>query len=77
MVYNYEPLIPRKSLRANLYGKFVAIRGTAVRVSNIKPFCSKLALVCNSCLMGNTPYPLSVYRQNAVVTRSLKTEVHL
>uniref|UniRef100_A0A9J8BM68 DNA helicase n=1 Tax=Cyprinus carpio carpio TaxID=630221 RepID=A0A9J8BM68_CYPCA len=57
-VYNYEPLIPRKSLRANLYGKFVAIRGTAVRVSNIKPFCSKLALVCNSCLMGNTPYPL-------------------
>uniref|UniRef100_A0A673G8W6 DNA helicase MCM8 n=1 Tax=Sinocyclocheilus rhinocerous TaxID=307959 RepID=A0A673G8W6_9TELE len=49
MVYNYEPLTPLKSLRANLYGKFVAIRGTVVRVSNIKPLCSKLAFVCNSC----------------------------
>uniref|UniRef100_A0A672MFQ0 DNA helicase MCM8 n=1 Tax=Sinocyclocheilus grahami TaxID=75366 RepID=A0A672MFQ0_SINGR len=48
-VYNYEPLTPLKSLRANLYGKFVAIRGTVVRVSNIKPLCSKLAFVCNSC----------------------------
>uniref|UniRef100_A0A673GDQ8 DNA helicase MCM8 n=1 Tax=Sinocyclocheilus rhinocerous TaxID=307959 RepID=A0A673GDQ8_9TELE len=49
LVYNYEPLTPLKSLRANLYGKFVAIRGTVVRVSNIKPLCSKLAFVCNSC----------------------------
>uniref|UniRef100_A0A8C1SDF6 DNA helicase MCM8 n=1 Tax=Cyprinus carpio TaxID=7962 RepID=A0A8C1SDF6_CYPCA len=48
-VYNYEPLTPLKSLRANLYGKFVAIRGTVVRVSNIKPLCRKLAFVCNSC----------------------------
>uniref|UniRef100_A0A8B9J970 DNA helicase MCM8 n=1 Tax=Astyanax mexicanus TaxID=7994 RepID=A0A8B9J970_ASTMX len=48
-IYNYEPLTPLKMLRANLYGKFVAIRGTVVRVSNIKPLCSKMAFICNSC----------------------------
>lgn len=48
-IYNYEPLTTLKMLRANLYGKFVAIRGTVVRVSNIKPFCSKMAFVCNMC----------------------------
>lgn len=48
-IYNYEPLTPLKMLRANLYGKFVAIRGTVVRVSNIKPLCSKMAFICNMC----------------------------
>ncbi|TSM77312.1 DNA helicase MCM8 [Bagarius yarrelli] len=48
-IYNYEPLTPLKMLRANLYGKFVAIRGTVVRVSNIKPLCIKMAFVCNMC----------------------------
>uniref|UniRef100_A0AAY4CGP3 DNA helicase MCM8 n=1 Tax=Denticeps clupeoides TaxID=299321 RepID=A0AAY4CGP3_9TELE len=48
-VYNYEPITPLKTLRANLYGKFVAIRGTVVRVSNIKPLCRKMAFTCNSC----------------------------
>uniref|UniRef100_A0A8C9S1M4 DNA helicase MCM8 n=1 Tax=Scleropages formosus TaxID=113540 RepID=A0A8C9S1M4_SCLFO len=48
-VYNFEPLTPLKMLRANLYGKYVAIRGTVVRVSNIKPLCVKMAFVCNSC----------------------------
>ncbi|XP_055028759.2 DNA helicase MCM8 isoform X1 [Misgurnus anguillicaudatus] len=48
-LYNVEPLTPLKSLRANLYGKFVAIRGTVVRVSNIKPLCIKLAFTCNTC----------------------------
>lgn len=48
-VYNYEPLTPLRTLRANLYGKYVAIRGTVVRVSNIKPICTKLAFTCNSC----------------------------
>lgn len=48
-IYNYEPVTPLKLLRANLYGKFVAIRGTVVRVSNIKPLCTKMAFVCNLC----------------------------
>ncbi|XP_063040543.1 DNA helicase MCM8 [Engraulis encrasicolus] len=48
-IYNYEPLTHLRTLRANLYGKYVAIRGTVVRVSNIRPLCTKLAFTCNSC----------------------------
>ncbi|XP_053316387.1 DNA helicase MCM8 isoform X2 [Spea bombifrons] len=48
-VYNYDPLTPLKNLRANLYGKYVAVRGTVVRVSNIKPLCIKMAFSCNMC----------------------------
>ncbi|KAM8947570.1 DNA helicase MCM8 [Pelodytes ibericus] len=48
-IYNYEPLIPLKNLRANFYGKYVALRGTVVRVSNIKPLCTKMAFSCNMC----------------------------
>ncbi|KAI1895909.1 hypothetical protein AGOR_G00111610 [Albula goreensis] len=48
-VYNYEPLTALKTLRANLYGKYVALRGTVVRVSNIKPLCSRMAFDCNAC----------------------------
>ncbi|XP_066561850.1 DNA helicase MCM8 [Amia ocellicauda] len=56
-VYNYEPLTPLKNLRANFYGKYVALRGTVVRVSNIKPLCTKMAFTCNTC--GDTQsFPL-------------------
>ncbi|KAM9315778.1 DNA helicase MCM8 [Gastrophryne carolinensis] len=48
-VYNYDPLTALKNLRANLYGKYVALRGTVVRVSNIKPLCTKMAFVCHMC----------------------------
>ncbi|XP_030638296.1 LOW QUALITY PROTEIN: DNA helicase MCM8 [Chanos chanos] len=71
-VYNYEPLTPLKTLRANLYGKFVTIRGTVVRVSNIKPLCSKMAFVCNSC--GDTqslPLPDGKF---TMPTKCLQTE---
>ncbi|XP_016139524.1 DNA helicase MCM8 [Sinocyclocheilus grahami] len=71
-VYNYEPLTPLKSLRANLYGKFVAIRGTVVRVSNIKPLCSKLAFVCNSC--GDTQSVMLPDGKYAIPTKCLQTE---
>ncbi|XP_022097957.1 DNA helicase MCM8-like [Acanthaster planci] len=46
---NYEPVTPLKNLKANYYGKFVTVRGTVVRVSNIKPFCTKMAFQCNTC----------------------------
>uniref|UniRef100_A0A672MJV5 DNA helicase MCM8 n=1 Tax=Sinocyclocheilus grahami TaxID=75366 RepID=A0A672MJV5_SINGR len=71
-VYNYEPLTPLKSLRANLYGKFVAIRGTVVRVSNIKPLCSKLAFVCNSC--GDTQSISLPDGKYTIPTKCLQTE---
>ncbi|XP_064002305.1 DNA helicase MCM8 isoform X1 [Pogoniulus pusillus] len=48
-VYNYEPLTQLKNIRANCYGKYLALRGTVVRVSNIKPLCTKIAFVCGTC----------------------------
>ncbi|NXG51201.1 MCM8 helicase, partial [Psilopogon haemacephalus] len=48
-VYNYDPLTQLKNVRANCYGKYLALRGTVVRVSNIKPLCTKLAFVCGTC----------------------------
>lgn len=48
-MYNYDPLTQLKNVRANCYGKYIALRGTVVRVSNIKPLCTKLAFVCGSC----------------------------
>ena len=48
-VYNYEPLTQLKNVRANCYGKYVALRGTVVRVSNIKPLCTKMAFLCAAC----------------------------
>ncbi|XP_019371747.1 PREDICTED: DNA helicase MCM8 isoform X1 [Gavialis gangeticus] len=49
-VYNYDPLTRLKNVRANCYGKYVALRGTVVRVSNIKPLCTKMAFICSTCL---------------------------
>uniref|UniRef100_A0A8C8VKP9 DNA helicase MCM8 n=1 Tax=Pelusios castaneus TaxID=367368 RepID=A0A8C8VKP9_9SAUR len=48
-VYNYDPLTQLKNVRANCYGKYVALRGTVVRVSNIKPLCTKMAFICSTC----------------------------
>ncbi|XP_066090794.1 DNA helicase MCM8 isoform X1 [Saccopteryx bilineata] len=48
-LYNYEPLTQLKNVRANYYGKYVALRGTVVRVSNIKPLCTKMAFLCAAC----------------------------
>ncbi|XP_040602284.1 DNA helicase MCM8 isoform X2 [Mesocricetus auratus] len=48
-VYNYEPLTHLKNVRANCYGKYISIRGTVVRVGNIKPLCTKMAFRCAAC----------------------------
>ncbi|RDD46487.1 DNA helicase MCM8 [Trichoplax sp. H2] len=48
-ISNYEPVIPLKSLKANYYGKLVAVHGTVVRVSNIKPLAVQMAFTCNTC----------------------------
>ncbi|KAJ8387836.1 hypothetical protein AAFF_G00149850 [Aldrovandia affinis] len=73
-VYNYEPLTALKTLRANLYGKYVALRGTVVRVSNIKPICSRMAFDCNAC--GDTqPLPMSEGKFSTP-TKCLQVECH-
>ncbi|XP_060580099.1 DNA helicase MCM8-like [Ruditapes philippinarum] len=48
-ILNYGTAVPLKSLKANYYGKFVSVKGTVVRVSNIKPLCTILAFECNNC----------------------------
>ncbi|XP_025104122.1 DNA helicase MCM8-like [Pomacea canaliculata] len=48
-VLNFGTVLPFKSLKANCYGKFVSVRGTVVRVSNIKPMCTTMAFECVGC----------------------------
>lgn len=48
-VTNYDTVTPLKHLKANCYGKFVSVKGTVVRVSNIKPLCTRMAFECTNC----------------------------
>lgn len=48
-ITNFASLIALKNLKANYYGKFVSLKGTVVRVGNIKPLCTKLGFQCASC----------------------------
>ncbi|CAH3017482.1 unnamed protein product [Porites evermanni] len=48
-ITNFEPVTQLKSLKSNYFGKFVAIRGTVVRVSNVKPLVTNMAFSCNLC----------------------------
>lgn len=48
-ITNFEPATPLKNLKSNYCGKFVAIHGTVIRVSNVKPLVKKMAFSCNLC----------------------------
>lgn len=48
-ITNFEPAIPLKNLKSCYWGKFVAIHGTVIRVSNVKPLVKKMAFSCNLC----------------------------
>uniref|UniRef100_A0A668AST9 DNA helicase MCM8 n=1 Tax=Myripristis murdjan TaxID=586833 RepID=A0A668AST9_9TELE len=48
-LYNYEPVTALRTLRASVFGRLVCVRGTVVRVSNIKPLCTRLAFRCLGC----------------------------
>ncbi|XP_034538356.1 DNA helicase MCM8, partial [Notolabrus celidotus] len=48
-LYNYEPLTPLRLLRASVFGRLVCVRGTVVRVSNIRPLCTRMAFRCMGC----------------------------
>lgn len=45
-LYNYEPLTALRMLRASAFGRLVCVKGTVVRVSNIKPLCTRMAFRC-------------------------------
>ncbi|XP_055892366.1 DNA helicase MCM8-like [Biomphalaria glabrata] len=48
-IINFGSPLALKHFKANVYGKFVSVKGTIVRVSNIKPLCIQLAFQCSSC----------------------------
>ncbi|XP_054879379.1 DNA helicase MCM8 [Poeciliopsis prolifica] len=48
-LYNYEPLTPLRTLRASVFGRMVCVRGTVVRVSSIRPQCTRMAFKCQTC----------------------------
>ncbi|CDF38674.1 DNA replication licensing factor MCM8 [Chondrus crispus] len=48
-VYNFAPVTAMKSLRGNSVGKFVTIKGTVVRVSNIRQQLVSMQFECAKC----------------------------
>ncbi|XP_046658470.1 DNA helicase MCM8 [Homalodisca vitripennis] len=46
---NYEPITHLKNLKANFYGKLVCVRGTIIRVGNMKLLCTWLGFQCAAC----------------------------
>ncbi|XP_029642907.2 DNA helicase MCM8 [Octopus sinensis] len=44
-----DNIVQLKNIKANYYGKFVTVKGTVVRVGNVKPLCTKMEFECNSC----------------------------
>eukprot|EP01112_Ceratiomyxa_fruticulosa_P012920 TRINITY_DN3601_c0_g2_i1.p1 TRINITY_DN3601_c0_g2~~TRINITY_DN3601_c0_g2_i1.p1 ORF type:complete len:728 (+),score=149.30 TRINITY_DN3601_c0_g2_i1:149-2332(+) len=48
-IYNYEPKTSLRSLKSNLINKFVSVRGTVIRVSNVKPTVLRMNFRCIKC----------------------------
>jgi DNA helicase MCM8 len=48
-IYNFGPLVPLRSLKGNSVGRFVAVRGTVVRVSNIRQQVTAMQFECAKC----------------------------
>ncbi|KAI9340418.1 Minichromosome maintenance deficient 8 [Zopfochytrium polystomum] len=48
-ILKYDNITALKELKANLMGRFIAVKGTVVRVSSIKPLVTVLAFSCSSC----------------------------
>ena len=48
-LYGVEPLTPLRSIKAPLFGKCVAVSGTVVRVSCIRPLVTRMAFQCAIC----------------------------
>lgn len=48
-ITNYNKLTKIKQLKTSMIEKFVCLNGTVSRISNIKPFLTRLAFECNKC----------------------------
>ena len=55
-LFNYRKITSLKKIRAAHFGKLVAVRGTVVRASNVKPMCFALTFKCRTC-QGVMTYP--------------------
>jgi DNA helicase MCM8 len=48
-IHNYSPQTSLRSLRSNNIGKFVGLKGTVIRVSNVKPLVVSMPFKCARC----------------------------
>ncbi|KAL0269654.1 UNVERIFIED_CONTAM: hypothetical protein PYX00_007309 [Menopon gallinae] len=48
-IINYDPISQLRDLKANYFGKLVSIKGTVIRVGNIKLVCTSMAFQCRLC----------------------------
>ncbi|XP_064405107.1 DNA helicase MCM8-like [Halichondria panicea] len=65
-LFNFEPVLPLKHLKASQYGKCVTVQGTVVRVSNIQPLVTTMAFRCSLCQSTITVHlPDGKYKQPA------------
>ncbi|RKO85279.1 MCM2/3/5 family-domain-containing protein [Blyttiomyces helicus] len=48
-IVNHTEITPLKNLKSNLFGKFITVRGTIVRVSSVGPQVSHMAFTCETC----------------------------
>nr|CAB3263697.1 DNA helicase MCM8 [Phallusia mammillata] len=48
-IFNFEPLTALKHLKARSIGNFVSVRGTLVKVGNVRPMCTTMAFKCGTC----------------------------
>ncbi|XP_063243461.1 DNA helicase MCM8 [Bacillus rossius redtenbacheri] len=64
---NFEPVTQLKNLKASYYGKLVSVRGTIIRVGNVKLLCTWMAFHCTSCLaLQCVRQPEGIYTQPTV-----------
>jgi DNA helicase MCM8 len=48
-ILNYQRYVRFKDLKSNMVGQFVSVKGTAVRVSSIKPLVTRMEFRCALC----------------------------
>lgn len=49
-IVNFPNETPIQDLRTNYYNKLVTVKGTIVRISQVRPVCKWMAFECSSCL---------------------------
>ena len=48
-ILNFPTISTIKQLKSQAYDHFVSIAGTVVRVSNVQPYCVRMAFKCEKC----------------------------